>query len=66
MSDTTITCTVSPCTVVIQLDSPILNMSLEDGAQIGLAIVAVWAIGAVYRLLSWVIKDDGVTTIERE
>lgn len=62
MADTVITCTVSPCTVVIQLDLPILSMSLEDGALIGFAIVAVWAIGMVYRQLSRLLNNDGIST----
>ncbi|MFZ3127186.1 MAG: hypothetical protein WA136_04135 [Rhodoferax sp.] len=62
MADTVITCTVSPCTVVIQLDSPILSMSLEDGTLIGFAIVAVWLIGFVYREISRAIKDDGISS----
>jgi hypothetical protein len=67
MADTTITCTVSPCTVVLQLSHPLLDITPEQGAEIAIAVIAVWAVGVVYRLLSWAIKSDGETlTIERE
>jgi hypothetical protein len=65
VTDTTITCTVSPCTVVIQLDIPVLNMSPEDGTIIGFAIVAVWAVGLAFRMVSRVL-NDGDQTSERE
>ena len=65
MAETSITCTVSPCTVVIQLDSPILNLSPEDGTVIGFAIVAVWAVGLAFRMVSRVL-NDGHSTPESE
>lgn len=57
MADTVITCTVSPCTVVLQLSHPLLDLTVQQGAEIALAIVGVWAIGVVYRMLSMAFSD---------
>lgn len=65
MADTVITCTVSPCTVVLQLTHPLLDMTPEQGSEIALAIVGVWAIAVVYRLLTRLIRD-GDPQPERE
>lgn len=61
-----ITCSVSPCVIQLQVSHPLLDMTPEQGAEIGFAIVAVWAVGVVFRLLSQLLKDDGVITIERD
>jgi hypothetical protein len=59
MADTSITCTVSPCTVIVQLDSPLLSMSPEDGLQIALSIVGVWTLGFCIRAVIKVLHDGG-------
>lgn len=43
-----------------------LNLTLEQGSQIAFAIVACWAVGAVYRLLSQAIKNDGFSSDLKE
>lgn len=65
MADTVINCTVSPCTVQIQFTHPLLDITPEQGADIAIAVIAVWSIGVVYRLLTKAISSDG-ETIERE
>jgi len=46
---TTINCTVSPCTVVLEV--PLLSLSLEDAGLIGSAILIVWAVAFGFRIL---------------
>lgn len=62
MADTTVTCTVSPCTVVLQIDVPLLNIDEAAGAQIAIAIVAVWTVGWSVRQLIRVLNSDGATS----
>lgn len=66
MVDTVVTCTVSPCTVELHIVHPLLDMTMEQGAEIAFAIVAVWAVGAVYAALTRLIRNDGATTEERD
>lgn len=66
MTDTVITCTVSPCTVVLQLTHPLLDITLEQGSEIALAIVGVWAIAVVYRLLTRLIRGGVSQPFESE
>lgn len=49
-------CTV---TVVHEFTLPILQLTPEDGAQIALAILLVWAVGWGVRQLISLIKDTG-------
>ncbi|QHI96754.1 hypothetical protein GT347_01345 [Xylophilus rhododendri] len=58
----------SACTVTLQVEvtTPILNLSLEDGAQIASAILVVWALGWAFRALIQTLKSDGHSTSESE
>lgn len=64
MAEATITCSASPCVVQLQITHPLLDLTAEQGAEIAFAIVAVWAIGAVYASLIRLIRNDGSTTTE--
>lgn len=48
------TCVV---TVVHEFNLPLMNLSLEDGAQISLAIISVWLVGWSIRMLIRVVSD---------
>lgn len=57
---TQVTCSVSPCDVTIHNAIPVLDLDEAGGAQIAVAVVAVWAIGWVFRTLVRVLKTtDG-------
>lgn len=64
MPDATITCNVSPCVVELHVNHPLLDLTVEQGGEIAFAIVAVWAVGAVFASLIRIIRNDGSTTEE--
>lgn len=66
MSDTYVTCTVSPCVVVHQIELPPFQLDEAGGAQIAGAILAVWALGWGFRALIRVFNIDGKPTSESE
>lgn len=49
----------SACTVTLQLDVPPFNLSLEEGAVIAGAILAVWVLGWGFRVLIRTLNVDG-------
>jgi len=49
-------CTV---TIVHEISFPILNLSLEEGALIGSAVLLVWAVGWAFRAAIQALKIDG-------
>lgn len=65
MADTYVTCSVSPCTVVIQLDSPLLSMDSATALTLCASIVGAWALGFVIRMIIKVI-NGGETETEKE
>ncbi len=65
MADTYVTCSVSPCTVVIQLDSPLLAITPEEALQVAVAILGAWAVGFCFRAVIQLLKD-GPTETESE
>lgn len=66
MPDTTVTCTVSPCTVQLQIDLPLLNLDTEAGSLIAGAVLAVWAVGYGIRAVIRALNSDSVSTNESE
>lgn len=67
MADTwNITCTVSPCTIVHQIDLPPFQLDTAEGAAIAGAILAVWAVGFGIRMLIRALSSDGKSTNESE
>lgn len=64
MSDTYVTCTVSPC--VHQVDIPILNLDTQAGAEIAGAVLAVWAAAWAFRTLIRLLNSDSVSTTESD
>lgn len=66
MTDTYITCTVSPCQIITTLDVPVLNIDENGGALIASAILAVWAVAWGARCLIRALNIDGDSTSERE
>jgi len=66
MPDTTVTCTVSPCTVVVQIETPFFNIDPEGGALIAGAVLAVWALGFGIRTVIRTLNSDSVSTQESE
>jgi len=55
---TTINCSVSPCTVVLEV--PLLSLSLDDAGLISGAILMVWAVAFGFRMLIRTLKTDEV------
>lgn len=67
MADTvTVTCTVSPCQIVHQIELPPFQLTTEEGAQIAGAVLAVWAVGFGIRMLIRALSSDGKPTSESE
>lgn len=66
MPETAISCP-GTCTVTIthELSLPPLQLSAYEGAQIGLAIISVWAAGFAFRMIAKVIKS-GDSSAESE
>jgi len=61
-----IECT-SACTVTVQHEIvfPVLSLTPQEGGVIAGAILAVWAVGFVFRVLIRLIRDtDGKSTYE--
>ena len=63
--DTAITCSVSPCTVVLQFADPLLSLSVADATQVAISIGAAWALGFCIRAVIRVIHTD-VSSTESE
>lgn len=61
-----VTCNVSPCTVIHQIDLPPFQLDTADGALIAGAILAVWAVGFGIRMLIRALSIDGKTNSESE
>lgn len=59
MAETTVTCTVSPCTVVVQFQNELFNIDPEGGVLIASAIIAVWAMGYGIRSVIRALNTDG-------
>lgn len=66
MTDTYVTCNVSPCTVIHQIDLPPFQLETADGALIGGAILSIWAVGYGIRMLIRSLNSDGIKTTESE
>lgn len=64
--DTYVTCSVSPCTIVYQIDLPPFNLDTAGGASIAGAVLAIWAIGFGFRALIRVLTSDSKTSNEDE
>lgn len=58
MDPVTVQC-ASACTVTLQLDVPPFNLSLEEGAVIAGAILAVWVVAWGFRVLIRTLNVDG-------
>lgn len=68
MAEQTIVCTQA-CTITVQheITTPLLNLSVEEGALIAGAILAVWAVAFGIRMLIQTLKSsDGTTVFERD
>lgn len=46
-----VTCSVSPCTVQLSFNDPVLAMDTQDAGLVAAAIVGVWAVGYAFRVL---------------
>ena len=57
----TIECTGGSCTVTVvhELSLPPLQLTPAEGAQIAIAIVAIWAVGFGFRALIRTLNIDG-------
>jgi len=64
--DVIVTCTVSPCVIVHQIDLPPFQLDTAEGALIASAILAVWAVGFGIRMLIRALNSDGKPTSESD
>jgi len=64
-SQQVIECTGS-CTVTIihEINLPVLNLTPEEGALIGSAVLLVWAVGWAFRAVIQALRIDGNSTKE--
>ncbi|PIG00387.1 hypothetical protein [Comamonas sp. 26] len=62
MTDQVIHCSQA-CTVTVQHEFvfPVLSLTPAEGAQIGLAVISVWAVGWAIRALIQTLRDGGKT-----
>lgn len=60
MADQVIQCSQA-CTVTVQhqFAIPVLSLTPAEGAQIGLAVISVWAVGWALRVLIQTVRDGG-------
>lgn len=60
---TTVTCSVSPCSITVhhevRITHPLLDLTPVEGAQIAGAILAMWAIGFIFRMLRQALDIGG-------
>ncbi len=61
-----VTCNVSPCTVIHQIDLPPFQLDTAEGAAIAGAVLAVWVVGFGIRMLIRALNSDGNSTNESE
>lgn len=68
MADPSVIECASACTVTVvhRISLPVLELTPEQGAQIALAILGVWAIGWGVRQLIKLIQSSGATQQESE
>lgn len=59
---TTITCSVSPCEVVVSLSLVPFDLSMEDAALISGAVLLVWTVAWGFRVLIRVLNVDSKTS----
>lgn len=62
MADPQVIVCESACTVTVQHEIPLLSVDAALGAQIGLAIVAVWALAFGFRMAIRALHVDEVKT----
>lgn len=64
MADPTVIECASTCTVTVvhELSLPPLQLTPEEGAQIAVAVLTVWAVGWAVRQLTKLIQTPGPTT----
>ena len=62
MAEQVIQCSQA-CTVTVQHEFvfPVLSLTPAEGAQIGLAVISVWAVGWAIRALIQTLRDGGKT-----
>ncbi|MFI8616128.1 hypothetical protein ACIGHN_11525 [Acidovorax sp. NPDC077693] len=68
MPEQTIQC-ASACTVTLQVEvtTPLLNLTAEQGGELAIAVIAVWSVGLLFRELYRAIFVDGSSsTTEKE
>ena len=67
MAEQTIICPEA-CTVTVQLEitNPLLNLDTAAGAEIAIAVIAVWAIGFAFRVAIKALKTSDGNETERD
>jgi hypothetical protein len=67
MAEQTIICP-DACTVTVQLEitNPLLNLDTAEGAQIAIAVIAVWAVGFAVRVAVKALNTSDGNETERD
>ena len=67
MADPQVIQCAAACTVTVVHSLPLLEITVEEGAQIAGAVLAVWAIGWGFRVLVRVLKNtDGISSTSED
>jgi hypothetical protein len=59
MTTVNVTCNVSPCQVIHEIDLPVFGLTSAEGAEIAGAILAIWALGWGFRMLIKALNSGG-------
>jgi hypothetical protein len=66
MADPQVIQCAAACTVTVVHSLPLLEMTVEEGAQIAGAVLAVWAVGWAFRALIQALRSDGNSSTQED
>lgn len=66
MADPQIIQCAAACTVTVVHSLPLLEMTVDEGAQIAGAVLAVWAAGWAFRALIQALRSDGNSSTQED
>ena len=66
MADPQVIQCAAACTVTVVHSLPLLEMTVEEGAQIAGAVLAVWAAGWAFRALIQALRCDGNSSTQED
>ena len=66
MADPQVIQCAAASTVTVVHSLPLLEMTVEEGAQIAGAVLAVWAVGWAFRALIQALRSDGNSSTQED